>query len=73
MAPGTYEVINLGPGHLVRLIAVKRLIELMVAGRAVPKHVAAKESAGISLEQVEYWAYWAEHEKPTPDLSVLTG
>jgi hypothetical protein len=58
------EVLNLGPDHFVRLTAVKRLIELLVAGRAVPKHVAPEDSPGISLEDLTAWAeqYWQTHK-----------
>ncbi len=55
------EVLDLGADHFVRLTAVKRLIELMTAGRPVPKPQAADEGAGgVSLEQLTVWAdrYW---------------
>jgi hypothetical protein len=57
----TSQVLTLGPEHFVRLTAVKRLIELLLAGRPVPKHVPAEESSGVSLEELTRWAnrYWA--------------
>jgi hypothetical protein len=59
----TSEVLNLGPDHFVRLTAVKRLIDLLLASRPVPKHVPATEdSPRMTLEQLQFWAdrYYAK-------------
>lgn len=58
-------VLNLGPDHYVRLTAVKRLIELLLAGRAVPKATPPDDSTGISLEDLTRWSerYWHERRQ----------
>ena len=45
---------ELGPDHFARLAAVKRLIELVAAGRAMPKALERNnEPKTITLEQLE--------------------
>jgi hypothetical protein len=48
------EVIDLGPDHYARLAAVGRLVQILTAGRPVPKPEERKEERRtITLEEVE--------------------
>jgi hypothetical protein len=68
----TSAVLNLGPDHFVRLTAVKRLIELLVAGRALPAYEVPEKSAEQSRERMDRWAERYSQQNPVARREVTS-
>lgn len=61
------EVVDLGPDHYARMTGVKRLLELTIAGRPVPKPPEGEES-GRKLTWDEWRTMLAESERQKTEL-----